>query len=119
MVRAIGLLILTGVLSPHPSFAQVDIAGEWAATLHEDQPHRGGGAELGDYTGLPINDAARLKADSWDASLLTLPEKQCLPHPAAYADRGPMNMRVWNVVDPATQRVIAITNSSGFSPTAP
>jgi len=43
MVRAIGLLILTGVLSPHPSFAQVDIAGEWAATLHEDQPHRASG----------------------------------------------------------------------------
>lgn len=102
----VSLLIV--MLASTAAHAQIELSGEWTARQHEDQPHRGGGADLGDYTGLPINDAARLKADTWDASILTLPEKQCLPHPAAYADRGPMNMRVWNVVDPATQKVIAI-----------
>ncbi len=40
--------------------AQVDLSGEWSARYHEDQDHRIPGPELGDYTGLPINDAARL-----------------------------------------------------------
>lgn len=100
--------LLLAALASTPARAQIDLSGEWVAKQHEDQPHRGGGADLGDYTGLPINDAARLKADTWDASILTLPEKQCLPHPATYADRGPMNMRVWNVLDPATKKVVAV-----------
>ncbi len=107
MAVAVGSL-LTAMLASTPALAQIDLSGEWMSKQHEDGPHRGPGADLGDYAGLPINDAARLKADTWDASILTLPEKQCLPHPATYADRGPMNMRVWNVVDPATQKVIAI-----------
>jgi hypothetical protein len=63
-----------------PAAAQVDIAGEWAARVHEDQPHRAPGAELGDYTGLPINAAARQKADTWDASILSAPEEVPKPH---------------------------------------
>lgn len=106
---AAGLVsLLITILASTPALAQIDLSGEWASKQHEDAPHRGGGADLGDYTGLPVNDAARLKADTWDASILTLPEKQCLPHPATYADRGPMNMRVWNIVDPTTQKVIGI-----------
>ena len=95
------------LLESAAAFAQVDFSGEWIGRTHEDQPHRGGGADIGDYTGLPINDAARLKADSWHASLLTLPEKQCLPHPAAYVMRGPMAMRIWKVIAPVTQQLIA------------
>src|ERR1039458_1830635 len=68
---------------------QVDISGEWAARIHEDQPHRVPGAELGDYTGLPINAAARQKASHWDASILSLPEQMAKPHPAMYFMRGP------------------------------
>ena len=59
---------------------QVDIAGEWAARVQEDQPHRVPGAELGDYTGLPINAAARQKANVWDASILSAPEEVPKPH---------------------------------------
>ena len=68
--------LLVGV----PAFAQVDFSGEWAPRFHEDQPERVPGPALGDYLGLPINDAARLRADSWDASMMTLPEWQCRPH---------------------------------------
>ncbi|HZL92452.1 MAG TPA: hypothetical protein VFB99_02370, partial [Vicinamibacterales bacterium] len=50
----VGTLIVLLVLTAAPAVAQqqVDISGEWAARVHEDQPHRGPGAELGDYTGL-------------------------------------------------------------------
>ncbi len=38
--------------------ARIDLAGEWAARVHEDAVYRGAGGLLGDYTGLPINDFA-------------------------------------------------------------
>lgn len=84
-----------------------DPSGEWAPRFHEDQPERIPGPEIGDYLGLPINDAARLRGDSWDASLLTLPEHQCKPHPADYGPRGPANLRIWQEIDTATQQLIA------------
>jgi hypothetical protein len=95
----------------------IDLTGEWAGIVHEDQPERGPGPELGDYLGLPINDAARLHADTWSASRLTLPEEQCMPHPSTYAIRGPMNIRVWKDVDPVTQDLVAIrTHGSWMAP---
>ena len=91
------LIIITVIaliaLMSMPVFAQIDPTGEWAPRFHEDQPERLAGPEIGDYLGLPINDAARLRGDSWDASLLTLPEHQCKPHPADYGPRGPANIR--------------------------
>jgi hypothetical protein len=90
-----------------PVFAQIDLAGEWAPRFQEDQPERIPGPEIGDYLGLPITDAARMRADSWDASLLTLPEHQCKPHPADYGPRGPANLRLWKEVDRETQQTIA------------
>lgn len=69
----LGAMVMT---AGTPAFAQVDFSGEWRMLVHEDGPHRGGGPEIGDYTGLPVNDAARLAADAWDASILTLPELQ-------------------------------------------
>ena len=87
--------------------AQVDLSGEWSARYHEDQEHRIPGPELGDYTGLPINDAGRLKADSWDASILSLREHQAKPHPSTYSLRGPANIRITKQFDPVTQETIA------------
>jgi hypothetical protein len=98
-----------------PAGAQVDIAGDWAARVHEDQPHRAPGAELGDYTGLSINAAARQKANHWDASILSLPEQMAKPHPAQYFMRGPgPNMRVSKVSDPVTQKLLAFTIEGVF-----
>jgi hypothetical protein len=86
----------------HPLFAQVDLSGEWAQKVHEDQPERGAGPDIGDYTGIPINDEARSRADGWDAEKWTQPEHECEPHPADYAVRGPGNMRVWSDMNPLT-----------------
>jgi hypothetical protein len=90
-----------------PAGAQIDLSGEWAPRFHEDQPERIPGPEIGDYLGLPITDAARMRADSWDASLLTLPEHQCKPHPADYGPRGPAQLRFWPEYERDTQRLIA------------
>ena len=81
------------LLAAGPVWAQqqVDISGEWASRIMEDQPHRGQGAELGDYTGLPINEAARQKASSWDAvdSLSARTHGQAARRAVAHAWSGP------------------------------
>jgi hypothetical protein len=78
--------------------------------FHEDQPDRIPGVGLGDYTGLPINDAARLRAESWDASRLTLQEHQCRVHVSPYIYIGPLVLRIWEERDPESQQVVAIRN---------
>ena len=100
-------LVTVMALAVTPLWAQVDLAGEWQALYHEDAQERVPGPDIGDYLGLPINAAARVKAEAWNASLLTLPEWQCRPHPADYSSRGPANLRLWKEVDTATQQVIA------------
>ena len=100
-------LLLLAALLERPVLAQEDPSGEWSPKFHEDWLERIPGPEIGDYLGLPINDAARLRGDSWDATLLEIPENQCRAHGADYAWRGPSNIRIWKEVDTATQRLIA------------
>ena len=75
-----------------PAAAQIDLSGEWAGTFYEDLPHRGG-MQLGDYTGLPLNEAGWRKAASWDEAVVATHERQCIPHIATYALRGPATIR--------------------------
>ena len=89
-----------------PALAQVDFSGEWAPRFYEDQLERVPGPELGDYLGLPITAAGRQRADTWEASIQTLPEWQCRPHSADYIWRGPSPLRVSKEVDPVTRQII-------------
>jgi hypothetical protein len=100
------ILFVSGLLGVS-AFAQVDLSGEWGQKVHEDAPERGAGPDIGDYTGLPINDRARMQADAWDAAKWLMPEHQCEPHPADYAVRGPGSMRIWGDIDPLTQQITA------------
>jgi len=102
--------VVTAASVSVPAAAQVSLVGEWSPRYHEDQPDRIPGPELGDYTGLPITEGARLAADSWDASRLTLPEHQCKVHNAPYIYHGPLQFRMWEERDPRTQRVLALKN---------
>jgi cyclase len=108
-------LVLALALSPAAD-AQVDLAGEWAAlSRHEDEVHRIPGPELGDYAGFPLNEAGRVKAETWDASILSQPEQQARPHPAQYSMRGPgPNFRMATVTDPLTHQLVAYTITNLF-----
>ncbi len=64
--------LLLGMLLAGSVQAQVTQLGYWLPIYHEDFDERVPGPHAGDYAGLPINDAARLRADTWDPSLLTL-----------------------------------------------
>ena len=102
-----GWFVLAMAAAALPAFGQIDFSGEWAPRFYEDQPERVPGPELGDYLGLPINAAARMRADTWDASLLTLPEWQCRPHSADYIWRGPSNLTITKEVDPVSREITA------------
>ena len=94
-------------LAAAPAAAQVDFSGEWAPRFWEDQLERVPGPELGDFLGIPISDAARLRAESWDASIQTLPEWQCRPHSADYIWRGPSPLTIAKEVDPVSRQIVA------------
>jgi hypothetical protein len=101
--------VLVGlVVAAAPAPAQVVLVGYYNPIFHEDQEERIPGPEVGDYLGLPINDDLRLRADTWDASLLTLPEHQCKPHPSTYGFRGVGQLRIWEDRDPRTQQLVKI-----------
>jgi hypothetical protein len=92
--------------APGAASAAVDLSGYYAPVFHEDQPERIPGPDVGDFAGLPISDAARVRGQAWNASVITLPERQCLPHAAPYAIRGVGNLHLVEVRDPATQAVV-------------
>jgi hypothetical protein len=107
--RGIAATLALAAIASAPAYAQgPDLSGVWQPRYHEDQPERIPGPELRDYLGLPINDAARQFADSWDSSRIALPEEQCRVHVSPYILRGPLNLRIWYEKHPQTQEVIAI-----------
>jgi hypothetical protein len=91
-----------------PASAQISLEGEWTGRYFEDQMDRVPGGFLGDYTGLPINEAARFYADSWDISRSSVPEHQCQVYNVAHIFRGPLQFRAWNEKDADSQEPLAI-----------
>jgi cyclase len=57
--------------------------------FHEDTEERQDGPSLVDYAGIPLSAAGLARALSYDSSLLSVPEHQCMPHPAMYSFWGP------------------------------
>ena len=99
-------MLLLASAAGSPAFAQIDLQGEWAGIFHEDLPQRGG-MRLGDYTGLPLNEAGIRKAMAWDEAARSTRERQCIPHVATYARRGPATIRLTKVTDIDSGRLIA------------
>src|ERR1700678_1948705 len=93
--RRMAFSLLLAAAVSWPAFAQVDFTGEWAPAYHEDGPQRLPGPELGDYLGMPLSDAGRLRADSYDADRMSVVEEyQSRPHSSDYGMRGLVNLRV-------------------------
>jgi hypothetical protein len=89
----------------------IDIIGQWSGTLgtQEEQPLRGDpGVEVGEFVGMPINDAARAHGNAWQPTWGSLPEWQNRPHPVTYSMRAPaVNIRITADVDPVYQNITA------------
>ena len=103
-------LLITAILASAVAAGQsqsiqmtgVDISGAWGAA----GPGTGEN-ELVDYAGLPLNEAARLYALTWNPTLMTTRQQQCAGYePIRLMERG--TRRIWEVRDPYTQRLISI-----------
>src|SRR2546425_860463 len=70
----LGFLLV--ILMHAPAFGQISLVGEWAGRYHEDQTDRVPGDVQGDFTGVPMNEAARLYAEAYDVRRVTLLEHQ-------------------------------------------
>ena len=93
----------------------MDFSGQWESLYHEDAPERLPGPELGDYLGMPLNAAGRLRADSYDADRISVvTEYQCRPHSGDYSMHGLSSLRIWRDIDPGTQKLIAFRTHTGF-----
>jgi glyoxylase-like metal-dependent hydrolase (beta-lactamase superfamily II) len=103
VVWTMGLLLLTTT----PLSAQMNLEGEWAGRYHEDQGDRVPGDVQGDFTGVPLNDAARRYAEAFDVTRVNLLEHQCAPYSLPHIYRGPLQFRIWDEKDPASQQLIA------------
>jgi hypothetical protein len=100
-----GCVLLAMLLGLHrTAYAQVDLSGEWAPVREEDNT---GNTELGDWVGIPMNDASRARSTAWEASIQTMPEWQCRPHGSAYISRGPSQLKIWKEVDPVSRETSA------------
>ena len=67
-MKALWFLPLLLLLPSRLAFGQADILGEWSPRVYND------GMDIGDYTGIPLNDAGRLRAESWHPDQIDLPE---------------------------------------------
>jgi hypothetical protein len=110
-VRILCLLVFG--LPAANAFAQLNLTGEWTGQYHEDFSDRVPGDVQGDFTGVPLNDAARRYADSFDVTRVNVLEHQCQPYNLAHIFRGPIQFRMWEEKDPANQNIIAYRQYSG------
>jgi hypothetical protein len=86
--------------------AQVEITGSWAARNHEFLT--GDGLPV-DFTGIPLNEEARIRALSYSESQLAMVERQCQGWPAFYLVQGPFGLKIWSDTDPIKGNVISYT----------
>ena len=106
-MRPFAILALLVAGTSSPAFAQIDLTGEWAGRYHEDFDDRVPGDVQGDFTGVPLNDAARRYAEAFDVTRVAVLEHQCAPYNLAHIFRGPLQFRIWAEKDPATQEIVA------------
>lgn len=116
----LGGVLVNLLAAAGPALAQgngvgFSMVGLWTGMYHEDELERTDpGPPPGDYTGLPINEAARMHGDAWHPDLVSVPEHQCIPHNAAYSLRGPSNLNIVAITDTSTGNVIGYTIHGTF-----
>jgi hypothetical protein len=125
LVAGVSCLLLTitlndaafGQASFTTSIQTTDFSGEWTSTgkgepalrvVVGETPHEiGFTADLYDYSGLPFNDAGRMRADSGDISDWSIPEFVCRPHPGVYNWYYGGGLRITKENDPISRDLVA------------
>src|SRR5438046_7722128 len=80
-----------------------DFAGEWVVRNWQSRTERSTGPSLGDYLGMPLNAAGRMRAETFDAGEWSLQDLQCRPHPVPYQWRAQGGRRMTKDVGPVSR----------------
>ena len=111
------------------SFAAIDFSGEWIDSSFEEDD-RGGpltagrsrsdglqpDAMLGNYLGIPYNDAGRQKGAAFDLAIYSHPAWMFRPHPVQYSMRGVIrNWRMSKEIHPQTGNLVAYGITGGYN----
>ena len=111
-ILALGLGWSITMLLGAPAFAQpsfltpyqtTDFSGEWTEIPHEGNFQ----FDLGDYSGVPLSAAGRMRADSHDHTEWNLPEIQCRPHPGVFNWFYGGGLRIVKQNDPVSRELTA------------
>jgi glyoxylase-like metal-dependent hydrolase (beta-lactamase superfamily II) len=108
------LALATAMLGNHLVSAQLeggpgriaappDLAQEWRLDTNERDTV--GQAPLGDYTGIPFNDAGRMRSDTTPESIWGTLEYSCRPHSSPHQWRGLGGARILKEQDPIARNV--------------
>ena len=107
-------VVLAVVLMSATTFGQnaaqqtsgIDISGTWTTVAETGI----GGAQtmLADYGGVPMSEAGRIYALTWDPSRWTSRQQQCIAYEPTRLLHGGGNFRFWEERDPYTQKLIDI-----------
>ena len=89
-----------------PQQSGIDISGDWftGGNMGESNAF----VMLVEYGGIPLSEAGRLYALTWDSSRMTLRQQQCAQYDPTRLLHGGGNLRFWEERDPYTQRLISI-----------
>jgi len=87
----------------------VDLSGTWRWVNQEDATNRYQGVDPGGrYEGLSLNDAARMRADTYSEEWLsTSPLSQCRPRGPTYQPYALDPMEIEKEVDPISRQIVA------------
>src|SRR6266498_2246931 len=105
-MRRLGLFLALIATSGLPALAQTDVlSGMWRPLARNED---GSGLD-GDYAGLPLSPAGRLRAQSWAPENFDVPEMVCRPHAWDFSiEAGAAALRLSSIVDDPTQKLLAI-----------
>lgn len=96
------MLVLLAVSPSRLAWAQVDVSGEWSPRIYNDN------RDIGDYTGIPLNQAGRLRAETWTPDQDALPENGRCYWPFDLGLRvAPSQLQISEEQDGATREIIA------------
>lgn len=96
------LLFLGAVLvATTPASAQIELSGSYEPRLYEDYIERGPGSDLGDFSGMPLNDEGRAKGLLHTSNLPSTIERQCVAQSPWVGLYRPLGLRIWSEVDGA------------------
>lgn len=107
MARTWFLITAIFLMVRWPAVAEIDLSGSWASKNHEDALERGPGPNPVDFTGLPLNEAGRVRSETYSQSQLSEPQRICAFYTQWHLALGPFGMKIWNEVSPVTGKTIA------------